>query len=177
MGRYLSCGIATQIIIYKRYHEENDKILERIGKNFDLNIYDRTDCENGIILKLKEDMIEQHAIDFAIEQTEKFSERNKKEAKQRLETLRGLRFKDMLEKAKENHVYEFYFYEGNRVCNDISYLDPDGNCKVICDIVDIISNGKVLLECYEDLFTYFRNCIIQSSKNPIRTAAVVTIVG
>ena len=105
MGRYLSCGIATQIIIYKRYHEENDKILERIGKNFDLNIYDRTDCENGIILKLKEDMIEQHAI------------------------------------------------------------------------VDIIFNGKVLLECYEDLFTYFRNCIIQLSKKNIRIAAVVTIVG
>ena len=41
MGRYLSCGIATEITILKRNNEENDIIMERIGKNIDLNIYER----------------------------------------------------------------------------------------------------------------------------------------
>ena len=48
MGRYLSCGIATKITILKRYNEENDIIMERIGKNIDLNIYERIDYDDVI---------------------------------------------------------------------------------------------------------------------------------
>ena len=156
MGTYLSCGIATKITISKRYSEDNDKIIERI---------------------LKKELIEKHAVDFAIEQVEKLSERDKKEAKESIEKLRGLNFEKMIEKAKEEPVYEFQLYEGNRVCNDISYLDPDHNCQIYCDIISIICEGKAFFECYWRMFGYLRNCIIESSKNPIRTATFVTIVG
>lgn len=177
MGTYLSCGIATKITISKRYSEDNDKIIERISKKIDLNLYDRNDYEDGIELILKKELIEKHAVDFAIEQVEKLSERDKKEAKESIEKLRGLNFEKMIEKAKEEPVYEFQLYEGNRVCNDISYLDPDHNCQIYCDIISIICEGKVFFECYWRMFEYLRNCIIESSKNPIRTATFVTIIG
>ena len=84
------------------------------------------------------------------------------------------KFDIVFDKLQEKQIQ---FLEGSRVCNDISYLDPHGDNDIYCDIIDFISDGKVFLECYWDIFTYFRNCIIQLSKSPIRTGFVVTIVG
>ena len=60
---------------------------------------------------------------------------------------------------------------------DISYLDSEGSCEIFCNLIDFIGDGKVLFECYNEIFTYLRNCIINSSSNPIRTAAFITIIG
>ena len=177
MGRYLSCGIATKITILKRYNEENDIIMERIGKNIDLNIYERIDYDDGIVLQMKKDILEKNIVDFIVEQSNYFKDGIEKDTLDKLEQLKGLPFEEMIEVAREKYIYKFQFLEGNRVCNDISYLDPHGDNDRYCDIIDFISDGKVFLECYWDIFTYFRNCIIQLSKSPIRTGFVVTIVG
>ena len=177
MGRYLSCGIATKITILKRYNEENDIIMERIGKNIDLNIYERIDYDDEIVLQIKKDILEKNIVDFIVEQSNYFKDGIEKDTLDKLEQLKGLPFEEMIEVAREKYIYKFQFLEGNRVCNDISYLDPHGDNDIYCDIIDFISDGKVFLECYWDIFTYFRNCIIQLSKSPIRTGFVVTIVG
>ena len=177
MGRYLSCGIATEITILKRYNEENDIIMERIGKNIDLNIYERIDYDDEIVLQIKKDIFEKYIVDFIVEQSKYFKDGIGKDTIDKLEQLKGLSYDEMIEIAKEKKIYTFQFLRGDRICNDISYLDPHGDNDIYCDIIDFISDGKVFLECYWDIFTYFRNCIIQLSKSPIRTGFVVTIVG
>ena len=38
-------------------------------------------------------------------------------------------------------------------------------------------DNETILESYNGLFTYLRNCIINSLNNPIRTSVIITIYG
>ena len=177
MGQCLACGIATKITILKKYSEDNDKVMERIGRTIDLNIYNRINYDDAIVLEIKRDIFEENVIDFIIEQSEDFYGTYKKDATEQLATLKGLNYDDLIKIAKEKDVYSFQFLDGYRyICNDITYLDPESK-DIYCDIIIFVDDGKVFLECWYGIFTYLRNRIIKSSNNPIRTATVVTISG
>lgn len=126
---------------------------------------------------MKKDIFEKYAIEFIKEQSDYFGEYAKKYAKEQLPLLENLKYDKLIEIAKDKDIYSFCYLEGSIFCNDISYLDNDGKSLIYCDVIDFISEGKVDLEEYCEIFTYLRNCIINSSQNPIRTATVVTIIG
>ena len=109
MGRYLSCGIATKITILKRYNEENDIIMERIGKNIDLNIYERIDYDDGIVLQMKKDILEKNIVDFIVEQSKYFKDGIGKDTIDKLEQLKGLSYDEMIEIAKKKRYIHFSF--------------------------------------------------------------------
>lgn len=177
MGTYLSCGLAHQITIKSRYAEDSDKILKRIGQNIDLNLYDKYEMENCILLEIKEDVFEKYAVDFIIEQSKYFRRDNNSNIENELKQLKNLKYFELIEKAEGESIFNFQLAKGGCFCNNISYLDPNGNCDIFCDLISYIFEGKVFLECYNSIFTYLRNCIINSSKNPIRTAVMVTEIG
>ena len=176
MGQYLECGIAQRIIIENRYKEDNKTILERIGKNIDLNLYNINKGPQYIELKMKKEIFEKYAIDFIIEQTKFFRKYETTELDDLL-NLKGLKYDKLIDIAKEKDLINFQFLDGNYINMDISYLDEESNCRIYGDFISFIGDGKVFLECYNSIFTYLRNCIINSSNNPIRTSVIITIYG
>lgn len=178
MGQYLDCGIATEIIVEKR-RNSTEKILEKIKNKIDLNIYNISQNDELVCLDIKEDVFEKYAIPFIEEQLEmvKSNLTTEKELKslKNLEELKGKSYEELIKISNEKSNYFFQRLEGNRFCNDVSYL-TDGDI-AYADVISYISDGKIYMECYHDIFDYIRKLIIKSSKNPIRTAAVVTIIG
>ena len=59
--------------------------------------------------------------------------------------------------------------------NDISYIG-DG-LTIFADLITYLNDGKIVMETYYDMFRYFRNTIIKSSDSPIKTSAMISIVG
>lgn len=172
---FIDCGIATRIVIEKEYWK-TEEILESIKNEIDLSIYNVIDEENYIFLEMKKDIFEKNAVDFIKEQLSLIVD--KKGSKERIEELRNLEnksYEELMEIANYKKYISFQFVEGCRYSNDISYIAK--KFYAYADVVSYISDGKVFFECYSDIFYYLRKTIIANSKNPIRTAAVITIIG
>ena len=61
MGRYLSCAVATSMVVAKKddkpfEKEELDKLKKSVGKIFDLDLYNVKEEENLISLDIKKDI-------------------------------------------------------------------------------------------------------------------------
>lgn len=177
MGRYLNCGIAKTIKIGKdRYSRE--EILNKLSKSIDLNIYDAIEeREKYFALELKKDIIEKYAVKF-IEEQLKIAEQDINEVygdKVSLKELENKKYDELMEIADEKECYNFQLLNGLfGFSNDISYI-ADG-LTIGADIIAFLFDGKIIMECYNDVFRYFRNLVIKTSDNPIKTAMVVTIL-
>ena len=82
---------------------------------------------------------------------------------------------EIMEYADIRSCICFQLDRGTIVSNNVNYLIPGHTA--FADIIDYISDGKIIMECWNELFSYLRKAIIKSSNNPIRTAVVVTITG
>ena len=77
MGRYLSCAVATSMIIEKRNDkpfekEELNKLKQSVGKIFDLDLYNVMEEENLISLKIKKDVFDENIHDLCRELNNSF---------------------------------------------------------------------------------------------------------
>ena len=120
MKEYLSCGIAKRIIIRnEKENESNDAILGRIGKNIDLNLYDRIDNEEYIILNIKKDILQKNAYELVNEQINKIlmDEFNKVYTQYQLKELKNVKYDELIRISKFRGIDAFYFKRGvNTVC-------------------------------------------------------------
>ena len=177
MGRFLECGIAKTIKVEKdRYSKE--EILNKLAKSVDLNMYDAMQQrEKYFALELKKDIMEKYAVKFVEEQLKIAGQDINKICgdKISLKDLENKKYDELMEIANEKECYNFQFLD----ClfgfsNDISYIAKD--LFICADIIDFLGDGKIIMECYGNVFRYFRNLAIKNSNNPIKTAMVVTIV-
>lgn len=180
MGRYLSCGIADTIYINSLKDDRKDEeALVRIGENIDLSIYDRIDKQNDeyIILKLKREVFEKNIASFIEEQLEFLDDNDKASLNEVLEKIKGKSYDELMEIAKKRNLYGFSYLNGNILCNAAYYLDSSMKSRIFCDMVDILSEGKIIIEYYVGFFSYLRKCIIEKSKNPLKSALILTVIG
>ena len=60
-------------------------------------------------------------------------------------------------------------------CNDINYIAEESNLGMYADILSFFSCGKVLIECYNELFDYLRDKIIKAIDNPLKDSIFITL--
>ena len=175
MGTFLCCGIAKTIIVKKeRYTRE--KILEKIKKTIDLNIYNNPlENEKYLLLEMKREFMEKCAIKFIEEQLEIAVENTSEEDKSLIKELKDKKYDELMQIAEEKQYQNFQLIEGNIYSNDISYIA--NKLTIFADIIVYMIDGKILMECYADMFRYLRNLILKNSNNPIKTSAVISIIG
>ena len=177
MGTYLSCGIAKTIIV-KKSNYTKEKILGQLEKSIDLNIYmEPYENERYLFLEMKEEFLEKYAVQFVEEQL-KIAVKNYNQQeiyKELVEDLKDKKYEELIKIAECNEYKNFQLIEGNRYSNDISYITND--LTIFADIISYMLDGKFFIECYYDMFRYLRNVIIKSSANPIKTSAVISIIG
>ena len=176
MGTFLGCGIAKTIIVKKeRYTRE--EILEKIKKTIDLNIYNNPlENEKYLLLEMKREFMEKYAIKFIEEQLEIAVENtSEKEDKSLIKELKDKKYDELMEIAEQKQYEKFQLIEGCIYSNDISYIA--NKLTIFADIIVYMIDGKILMECYADMFRYLRNLILKTSNNPIKTSAVISIIG
>ena len=180
MGRYLSCGIADTIYINSvKDNIKDEDALARIGENIDLSIYDRIDKseDDYIILKIKKKVFEENIYSFIEEQSKRLDNYDKKFINEVLEKIKEKSYDELMEIANKRNLYGFSYLKGSILSNCAYYLDASMESRIFCDIVDILSEGKILIEYYAGFFSYLRKCIIEKSNNPLKSALVVTVIG
>lgn len=178
MGTFLSCGIAKTIQVKKENYSKGE-IMGMLSKNIDLNIYDVSeDTDEYLELELKKDILEKYAVKFAEEQLKIAGEDINEVSgnKMSLKDLENKKYDELMEIADSNKCYNFQLIECFAgFSNDISYIARE--LSICADIIEFLGNGKIIMECYGNVFRYFRNLVIKNSDNPIKTAMMVTIVG
>ena len=168
MGQFLSCGIAKSIFVEKASYTK-EEILKKLAKSIDLNIYkEPKENEEYLFLDLKENIIEKYAVKFIEEQLEIAKENsNKLYNTSNIEELENKKYDELMQIADRKEYESFQLLEGD-LADDLT---------IIADIIIFLLDGKVIMECYNVMFRYFRNQIIRNSTNPIKTATVISIVG
>lgn len=184
MGRFLCVGIATKVFVKKDGYSK-EKIMYQLKKSLDLKIYDEPiEDEKFLLLGMKKEYIEKYAVPFVEEQLKivlenmadiEDYERISKNLKELLENSKGKNYKELVQMAEEQQNINFELAEGNLFTNDISYIG-DG-LTIFADLITYLNDGKIVMETYYDMFRYFRNTIIKSSDSPIKTSAMISIVG
>lgn len=181
MGQYLCCGIATGITAKKVNIEgwkmlTKKQIIDKLNNQLNLDIYDIEEDEKNVYFSIKKDIFEENIIPFIKEQLLKVNSTSIKEDVEEISKLEGKNYSELMNIAKEKSVIPFQYFEGYRVTNNVTYLsDYDFLC--YADVISYLFDGKIIIESYGDLFDYLRKSIIQSSDNPIRDAAIVTMIG
>ena len=77
MGRYLSCAVATSMVVEKKNDkpiekEELKKLKQSVGKIFDLDLYNVKEEENLISLEIKKDVFNENIHDLCRELNKSF---------------------------------------------------------------------------------------------------------
>ena len=77
MGRYLSCAVATSMVVEKKNDkpiekEELNKLKQSVGKIFDLDLYNVKEEENLISLEIKKDVFNENIHDLCRELNKSF---------------------------------------------------------------------------------------------------------
>ena len=156
--------------IYKRRNIRKNK------KTIDLNIYNNPlENEKYLLLEMKREFMEKYAIKFIEEQLEIALENTSEEDKSLIKELKDKKYDELMEFAEEKQYQNFQLIEGNIYSNDISYIA--NKLTIFADIIVYMIDGKILMECYADMFRYLRNLILKNSNNPIKTSAVISIIG
>ena len=177
MEKYLSFGIATKIVINNTLKEEEDlkEKMRRLGESIDLSLYNIEYTEKSIILEIKKDVFEKNAMKFCIEQWENIEYKTKFYIIRSFEIMDGVNFDKVIEESKMGLIWGFHFFNSEKVLNDISYIDTLGKSDISCDLFCYLLDAKISLQREECALNYLRNCIINSSHNPIKRAGVIAI--
>ena len=91
-----------------------------------------------------------------------------------IEEIKGKKISEILKLAEE-HPLGFQYLEGSIVCNDISYLLKGHSG--FANVIDLINDGKILMECYSDMFYFLRTNLVKALRTKLRKSIVITIIG
>lgn len=177
MGTYLCTGICTKIQIEKKHIESKKVTMEEIVKELqteiDIELFDNVEDEEGIICwSIKKKYIENGLIDFLRSQYEIYDKGNDY-SKYYREIEKAKTYENILKLAKK--PLGPYFQHLQRP-SDLSIDKGWKYIDIYYDIIVFFLDGKIIMECYGDIFHYFEYMIrLQKDKYPIAGAVKIVI--
>ena len=182
MSKYLSVGIAKEIIVEVSNEVMANKIKDEFFKKVDKNLYDVefVNAEGARMINvrfvLKDDMLAEHAMDLMIEQNQKYiKSKHSDEAIEYYKNIKRKSKEEILELINtENNPYLYKFTLG-WYSFDIGYLFEERVNAFITEFVTFHTSEKTFMEEYYTFFNYMRNLLINSTDNPLRTTLVVSL--
>lgn len=182
MSKYLSVGIAKEIIVEANDEDMVKRIVDDFFEKVDRNLYnvelDRSEEKQKIYIyfELKDDMLAEHAMDLMIEQNKKYIK--SKQSDKAIEYYKKIKSKSKEEVLElinnENNSYLYKFTLG-WYGFDIAYLFKERVDAYITEFVTFHTSEKSFMEEYYTFFNYMRNLLINSTDNPLRTALAVSL--
>lgn len=164
MGRFLCIGIKTRVIVGRsdlpKFPPGETSAQTIIERNMvDSELYDLTITDNELIYSLKEEIVGKEWNAFLKEFYKmRYAETGRQtDDDDALEAVSACTtLKDWLSIASKKQ-FECYQMDTHRC---VFYFDK-GSHRSYIDIEDIIlsMDGKIIMECYNDLFRFLRSCI------------------
>ena len=166
MGRYLIIGIATKISADKERIEREARFKSwedfklKFEKDFNSSgLYQMEETDNQVVLRLKPEIAEKEWVDFIrsfykIRYVIDYSP----EQDEVLQAIsQAYKLEDWLALAEENryesyHFNRLYFYP--MVSREEKYMTY-----VSMDMVVLSCDGKIIMECFYELFTFFTRLV------------------
>jgi len=82
----------------------------------------------------------------------------------------------MIEYSKDYNRMPFYHSIGYfGICNDISYIFTNLRCDATVNMVNYITDGKIIMECWYNIFKYLREKLVNATDNVLKDALFLTI--
>lgn len=167
MGQFLAIGMRLRTYIrkeevnplFKKLPEE--KVFQLIESNYHLaGIYERKEEDDYYVYHLKKELLDKELVPF-IEKfySLRYEGDHKMDSPAVLSTLKEL--PDTSSRLAILHDRRFQTYQEGE---DVDYFYPkevwtDG-IKCVSDNAILSLDGKIIMECYGDLFEFFRRCIV-----------------
>ncbi len=168
MGRYLVTGIIQNITIRKNAvsrHTTIDVVVEKIKKEHNINFscYNYSEDTENYYWKIQPRMLEGNFVDFLEAQASMY---DYDELRQKtINIIRAVQTGDQLiALAAEKELIRFQLVDDLSEYVTINYQ----HIKIEYEMICFFSDGKILMECYSNIFNYFENIIrLQRSKYPV----------
>lgn len=171
----LNCGVATCISIEKGKYS-TDEILEDLKLSINIDIFNIEDQEKYLYLTIKEDIFEDNIIDFIKSEISKLCDPYLERSIKFLDEFEGKTFDEMIEYSKDYNRMPFYHSIGYfGICNDISYIFTNLQCDATVNMVNYITDGKIIMECWYNIFKYLREKLVNATDNVLKDALFLTI--
>lgn len=168
MGRFLVIGIATRMVADKERCEKAFKDLDglKVAMEQQFNssgIYQMSETESKVILELKPEIAEKEWIDFIRAFYDIRYIDNEVQDKVFEELSQKNNLKDWLEIAERNefegyHAINFFYYP---LFGSSFFYHP----YIRMNMVVLSLDGKIMMECYDDLFDFFTRLIREKLSN------------
>ena len=178
MGQYVYITIATKIIASKtgRFHfgcKEYgiEEVREKLAATFCMDLYDTYQNEEYICFILKQGILEKYLYDFLYEQS--FYLFCGDQIRDELDRIKNLNEEIVLNMLRNEELEYFHYMNFDVMKSD--YLAYD--LEIYSEGIHYLSDGKIHMECYSELFQYINKVIRKSSKNPLKDTVYVMIVG
>ncbi len=167
MSQYIYLSLANQLIIQKDY--KDIEIENKLNQYFCLKLYNKFENKENVIYCLKDEFLEKYLYDFLEEQADFLM--CSKEIKQDILKLKNKSSQEMLYMIRNNEL-DYIHYLDFDFCKHHYFLK---NMNIYIEGIIILSEGKILIECYEELFSYIHKIIRQGFVNPLKDATYLTI--
>lgn len=188
MGTYLATGIVYKVRIQKRdlvsrrYANKDKFPIENIEKSLqnelDLGAYIFGEDQDAISWEIKTEMLEGNFTEFLETQFKMYNEKmNAQEVISRIkEAQTG---KKIIELAQERSLCDFQMVD--YILDSLSVLHTAGFTDYITvnyHLMAFFIDGKIIMECYNNIFHYFERVIrLQKEKYPVVACLKTMIAG
>ncbi len=184
MGTYLVTGVVQDITIDKRNIRfqdiKLDNIIERLKDELNLDYYNYKEDEDGYYWKIKSATLEDRLVEFLDIQFEMYEDTKNVRMQETLEYLAKAKNGDEIialasTKTKTLINFQLLYPITNyiRVMRDNGF---DEHVMVDYSLISYFRNGKIIMECYNNILRYFeRNIRLQNKKYPIADCVKVMI--
>lgn len=166
MGQFLAIGLRLSVAIRKKDIERHldeksaDSIFRQIEDEYHLSdIYDCKEENDYYVYHIKKELLDEELIPF-IEKfyTLRYPKDSKLDNSYAIDTLKALPDTSARLALLEKKSFQTY-QEGSEV--NYFYIDKfvSNKIRVYSNNAILSIDGKIFMECYEDLFKFFRHCI------------------
>ncbi len=184
MGTYLTTGIVQDIIIEKRQIRYKDITIDiinaRLKEEINLDHYDYTEDSDGYYWKIKPKMLEGNLVEFLDTQFQMYEGKKDSHMQKALEEIAKAKTgNEILNLAASNELINFQLVD--QIMEHIRVIRSNGfdeHVRIYYNVISYFMDGKIIMECYANIFKYFElNIRLQKDKYPIVDCVKIMITG
>lgn len=188
MGTYLATGIIQKIAVSKKEIERNthlnlEGLKAALSKELKLQHYNFSENEQYFLWTINPRLLEGNLSEFLEEQFKMYGEETAKrdDIQKLITSIKQIDTGEKIIELAENHNFVNlqmvnYAWESIKVKHHDSNFDD--HVTVNYNMIAFFIDGKIIMECYKNIFRYFENNIRKQEKiYPIAACVKTMIVG
>jgi len=175
MGTYLVTGVVQNITIYKKTVHQYDvpisNVINALQNEVNIECYRRSEDENNFYWKINPEMLEGSFVEFLETQFQMYSGTETDQFMEEAigEVTKAKSGEKRMALAAQCNLFNFQLIT---VTDHIEVLHTNGwlkrNIAVGYDLISIFQDGKIIMECYNNILHYFtQNIRLQREKYPV----------